>query len=133
MKESTVLNHGYTVEVSGWDDEENFFVERTKLEWNEPSVKKVMLRNRVRVGSMVFLRLLEPMSPSTNLPVAYRARQMGDEARGEYVEVDLEQLWSCEPGKTTNCGLSRLPSYALAGSAESKPAPSSPPRRQQPR
>jgi hypothetical protein len=133
MNESTALHHGYTVEISGWDQQENFFVERTKLEWNEPNLKKVMLRNRVRLGSMVFLRLLEPVSPSTNLPVAYRARQMGEEARGEYAEVNLEQLWSCKPAKAANGDPSRFPPGAPAGSAESRPAPSPPPRRQQPR
>jgi hypothetical protein len=127
------LNHGYTVEVSGWDQEENFFVERTKLEWNEPNVKKVMLRNRVRLGSIVFLRLLEPMSPSTNLPVACRARQMGDEARGEYAEVDLEQLWSCKPAEAANSGPSGFPLSAPAGALESRPAASPPTRRQPPR
>lgn len=63
----------YNVEISGWDTSENFFVERTALDWEEDDTKQVTLRAVVREGAVVFLRLLQPFGDGTSLPVACRA------------------------------------------------------------
>ena len=96
--ESTKTNHpagesdGYRVEVSGWDAHENFFVEKSMLVWTENAGKRLALKAGVRVGSVMFVRLIQPLGGGTSFPVAYRA--VGIEVAGpdSRVLVTLEQL-----------------------------------------
>ncbi len=62
----------YPVEVSGWDREQQFFVEKTELDWAEDDSKRIYLRHAMRVGSVVFVRLLSPASPGQGFPIAYQ-------------------------------------------------------------
>ena len=93
MNEATEEVERYTVEVSGWDHDEDFFVEQTQLEWQGQDVKKVNLRNRVRPGAMVFLRLLGPLNPPSVIPVAYRVGKVLSPDERKCSQVSLEQLW----------------------------------------
>jgi hypothetical protein len=61
----------YRVEVSGWDKSQTFFVEKSELEWNEESGKYVTLSSAVPDGSVVFLRLIQPLSADRSQPVPY--------------------------------------------------------------
>jgi len=63
----------YSVEVSGWDSNQSFFVEKSDLEWNEETGKRVVLSRRVREGSILFVRLLQPTAQERSYPVAYVA------------------------------------------------------------
>lgn len=47
----------YPVAVSGWDEHEDFFVEKTDLQWSEQSGKHILLLRPIVSGSLVFLRL----------------------------------------------------------------------------
>jgi hypothetical protein len=67
----------YSVEVSGWDISEGFFVEKCELEWNEQSGKCVALRRMLSEGAHVFVRLLQPMSAERSSSVAYEAHFAG--------------------------------------------------------
>lgn len=67
----------YPVEASGWDSTQSFFVEKSELEWNEVTGKYLTLSRSLCPGSMIFLRLLQPMSLDRSLPVAYHAQPMG--------------------------------------------------------
>ena len=40
----------YSVEVSGWDNNEDFFVEKTELHWSEQSGKHILLFGADRFG-----------------------------------------------------------------------------------
>ncbi len=62
----------YPVEISGWDREQQFFVEKTALDWSEDSGKRVYLRHPVRDGAVVFVRLLSPTSSGQGFPIAYQ-------------------------------------------------------------
>ena len=62
------------VEASGWDAAENFFVERTALEWEGDDNEEVELHSPLQPGSVIFLRLLH--SGSESFPIAYRATQI---------------------------------------------------------
>lgn len=73
MNFQTKEESGYTVEISGWDSSDNFFVERTMLDWESGESKRVSVRSALREGSVVFLRLLQPFGEGTSLPVACRA------------------------------------------------------------
>ena len=61
----------YRVEVSGWDKSQTFFVEKSELEWNEESDKQVCLSSAVPDGSVVFLRLIQPLTTDRAQPVPY--------------------------------------------------------------
>ena len=61
----------YRVEVSGWDKSQTFFVEKSELEWNEESGKHVSLSSAVPDGSVVFLRLIQPLSADRSQSVPY--------------------------------------------------------------
>ena len=61
----------YRVEVSGWDKSQTFFVEKSELEWNEESGKHVTLSSSVPDGSVVFLRLIQPLSADRSQSVPY--------------------------------------------------------------
>jgi hypothetical protein len=63
----------YRVEVSGWDKNQAFFVEKSELEWSEESGKRVALSNAVADGAVIFLRLLQTHSADRSHPVPYEA------------------------------------------------------------
>ncbi len=63
----------YRVEVSGWDEKENFFVEKTTLEWSEGTGKKIELRARLAAQAVVFVRLAQQLGGSNSFPIPYRA------------------------------------------------------------
>jgi hypothetical protein len=63
----------YRVEVSGWDSNQEFFVERTDLEWSKDVSKLIVLSRPVPAGSLLFLRLLNPTCLDRVHPVPYQA------------------------------------------------------------
>jgi hypothetical protein len=67
----------YAVEASGWDSTQSFFVERSELRWDEVIGKHLTLSRSLCPGSMIFLRLLQPISQGRALSVAYRAQHVG--------------------------------------------------------
>lgn len=77
------LTDTYPVEASGWDSEHSFFVEKSELEWNEATGKQLVLSRSLCPGSMIFLRLLQPLSPDRALPVAYHAQLSGVTPEGQ--------------------------------------------------
>lgn len=81
----------YRVEISGWDTSDNFFVERTTLNWDDET-KRVSLRSAVREGSVVFLRLLQSFGNGTSLPVTYRVVKLAGRGADGGTLVELMQL-----------------------------------------
>lgn len=94
------LTDTYSVEASGWDSAQSFFVEKAELEWNEATGKHVTLTRSLAPGSMIFLRLLQPMSPDRSLPVAYHAQPVGVTPEGQQ-QFRLNQI---EPKSSSNNG-----------------------------
>ena len=72
----------YRVEVSGWDDNKAFFVENSELEWSDDSGKQVTLKRGLNNGTVVFLRLLQPISNDRPRPVAYEAELVAGDEEG---------------------------------------------------
>jgi hypothetical protein len=83
---------GYRVEVSGWDANESFFVEKSTLVWSEKLGKRLALKSLVRIGAVLFVRLIQPLGGGSGFPVAYRAVEFGAGKSGERGMVTLEQL-----------------------------------------
>ncbi len=67
----------YPVEASGWDSAQSFFVEKSELKWDEVTGKLLTLSRLLSPGSMIFLRLLQPISQDRSLSVAYQAQHVG--------------------------------------------------------
>src|SRR5271156_1405726 len=91
----TTANHGhrYRVEVSGWDAKENFFVEKTSLDWREREGKTVALHATVRLDSVLFVRLLRPLGGGADFPVPHRAVKVEDSGKDATCkDVGLEQM-----------------------------------------
>jgi hypothetical protein len=73
----------YRVEVSGWDQNQAFFVEKSDLEWNDDSGKLVVLRSAVPDRALVFLRLLQSLGVDRSHPVPYEAELVAITAEGQ--------------------------------------------------
>ncbi len=84
--------NSYRVEISGWDLAENFFVEKTALKWDGQGTKEACVQSSLREGTVVFIRLLQPLASENNYPIAYQAVCVGTrDARG-LIRIGLEQL-----------------------------------------
>jgi len=83
---------GYSVEVSGWDEQDDFFVERTVLDLGLCDEKEVSLRYPLREGAVVFVRALQPFEDSDRCPVACRVTHVSDEGTEGKARIQLEQL-----------------------------------------
>jgi hypothetical protein len=62
----------YSVEVSGWDCEKHFFIERTSLYMDRAGTRTVILRNHLRNGLLVFVRLKSAAFAVQKFPQVYR-------------------------------------------------------------
>ncbi len=84
MSEPSSATASYRVEVSGWDAQDAFFVEKTTLEWDAAGGKRLLLRSQVAIGAVVFVRLLDPTGRQA-IPVAYHVLGVGrPDGRGSY-------------------------------------------------
>jgi len=81
----------YRIEVSGWDLDQNFFVEKTDLEWSD-SDKKVRLRHALNKGAIVFVRLVGESTLESSYPLAYEIVDVNRLHEERTYEIVLEQL-----------------------------------------
>ena len=77
------LSSTYSVEVSGWDNSHVFFVERSELSWDEETGKHLTLSRQLHSGTMIFVRLLQPLAPDCAFPVAYQAEPVAITPEGQ--------------------------------------------------
>lgn len=89
--ETVAMDH-YRVEVSGWERAENFFVEKTMLDWNQEGKKDIALRAEVREGSVLFVRLLQTSVDVNNIPIAYQAVKIASKDPNGRTRLWLEGL-----------------------------------------
>ncbi len=110
MSPQNPLSTFYLLEISGWDRTEKFFVETTELDWSEENDKKVHLCHPLRVGALVFVRLLHPPTSVDRTPVAYQVETVTEgDATGTWL-VCLTQL---HPRSRTNACLEQIPAQNL--------------------
>ena len=72
------------VEVSGWDEDEVFFVERSELGGDEHAGKHVTLSRMLSEGSIIFVRLIQPTALHRANPIAYEAEFVGCSPEGNH-------------------------------------------------
>lgn len=102
VSELTGRDASYRVEVSGWDARENFFVEKTSLDWRDREGKTVALHAAIRLDSVLFVRLLRPLGGGADFPVPHRAVSVEDRSTDAFhMHVGLEQMqpWRVTRGR----------------------------------
>jgi hypothetical protein len=74
----------FRVEVSGWDENEMFFVEKSDLAWDEFAGKHVSLVHMLPDGVIIFVRILQPTAIRQAPPVAYQVEFIGCSPEGSH-------------------------------------------------
>jgi hypothetical protein len=74
----------YRVEVSGWDENEIFFVEESDLDWDKFVGKHISLRRMLPDGALVFLRMLQPIALRQSPPMPYQVAFIGCDPEGHH-------------------------------------------------
>ncbi len=72
MGDSSSSGSNYPIEISGWGLDNEFFIERTDLEWTSGAEKQVCMQRAVAEGSIVFVRLFSSEPSNNSVPVAYQ-------------------------------------------------------------
>ncbi|HET7108509.1 MAG TPA: hypothetical protein VFI38_16970 [Candidatus Acidoferrum sp.] len=72
------------VEVSGWDEDQIFFVERSELDWDEYAGKHVTLTRMLSEGSIIFVRPIQPTALHRPNPIPYEAEFVGCSPEGNH-------------------------------------------------
>jgi len=87
------------VEISGWDLSERFFVERGILRNEKEDQQVAVVHRTVRLGGLLFLRLLGNAHAGMSFPVAFRVREIRAGATPGGFEVVLKQMWPRRAGE----------------------------------
>jgi len=82
--ETPSLTQTGTVEVSGWDEDEVFFVERSNLDWDEYAGKHVTLTRMLSEGCIIFVRPIQPTALYRANPIPYEAEFLGCDPEGNH-------------------------------------------------
>jgi len=72
----------FRVEVSGWDEDEIFFVEKSHLDWDDYAGKHISLRHMLPEGAIVFVRVLQPTALRPAPPIPYQVEFVGCDSEG---------------------------------------------------
>lgn len=91
MESRGAEREGKIAEISGWDAEENFFVEKTILQ-EDGHGNRADLRARLRVGSLVFVRTVEECSMNRAVPVTYRVSSIRVHARNGQADSSAREV-----------------------------------------
>jgi hypothetical protein len=70
-------NNTCSVEISGWDEHEVFFVEKADLDWNDLAGKQIVLQHKLASGSLIFIRRLHSVTMKRSAAIAYVAEFTG--------------------------------------------------------
>jgi hypothetical protein len=81
-----------TVEVSGWDAKEDFFVEKTNFDPEADGRMEIALRSSLREGCVVFVRVLEQLATGCSFPIAYQAMNIIGREKDGRARVGLKRL-----------------------------------------
>ncbi|MGA2097848.1 MAG: hypothetical protein ABSH39_16235 [Candidatus Acidiferrum sp.] len=81
--EDLVGSRLYAVEVSGWDNQQKFFVEKCDLAWDDDSGKQIELRRKLHDNALLFIRLSQTDDGERSSPVVYEAEWVGTGPNGQ--------------------------------------------------
>ncbi|HXX16479.1 MAG TPA: hypothetical protein VEJ47_16385 [Candidatus Eremiobacteraceae bacterium] len=72
------------VEVSGWDENQSFFVEKSDLAWDDFAGQHISLQRMLPDAAMVFIRTLLPQGVHQAPPVVYTVEFIGCDPEGHH-------------------------------------------------
>ena len=72
------------VEVSGWDEDQVFFVERSELGWDDYAGRHVTLTRMLAEGSIIFVRPITVDGTASLQPDPYEAEFVGCSPEGNH-------------------------------------------------
>ena len=78
------LKQSGLVEISGWDEDEIFFVERSEVDWDEYAGRHVTLTHMLTEGSIIFVRPIQPTAVHRANPIPYEAEFVGCSPEGHH-------------------------------------------------
>jgi hypothetical protein len=78
------LKQSGLVEISGWDEDEIFFVERSEVDWDEFAGRHVTLTRMLTEGSIIFVRPIQPTAVHRANPIPYEAEFVGCSPEGHH-------------------------------------------------
>jgi hypothetical protein len=78
------LKQSGLVEISGWDEDEIFFVERSEVDWDEFAGRHVTLTRMLTEGSIIFVRPIQPTAAHRANPIPYEAEFVGCSPEGHH-------------------------------------------------
>ena len=82
----------YLIEISGWDTDNCFFVERVNLAWTAEGEKQIHLLRKLSEGAMIFVRSISFDASSMSVPLAYKIKKvMSADHTGTY-RMDLVKM-----------------------------------------
>jgi hypothetical protein len=84
ISETLAQSEGYRVEVSGWDENQSFFVEKSDLGWDDFAGKHISLQRMLPDGAMVFVRALQTQSLGQSPPSVYKVEFIGCDPDGHH-------------------------------------------------
>lgn len=71
------------VEISGWDENEAFFVERSELGWSDTAGEHVTLSRMLSEGAIIFVRPIQTTAEHRANPIPYAAEFAGWSPQGQ--------------------------------------------------
>jgi len=112
----------YSIEVSGWDVEARFFVERAELRWAEDGEKFISLRSIVHDGSLLYLRPISSTGSVGPLLMAYQAELADDDVTGDTNRYSVHLVPHRRSGSVNEPGNPLLDSFGVFSRHEKQPA-----------
>jgi hypothetical protein len=82
----------YRIEASGWDLNDEFFVEKTDLFWDRFGGKKQLLHHTLSSGAVVFIRLAGHEVLEGSAPLIYQVEKAEPIDSNGQCEMQLRQL-----------------------------------------
>ncbi|HEY1483280.1 MAG TPA: hypothetical protein VGF19_11175 [Candidatus Acidoferrum sp.] len=71
------------VEVSGWDEDELFFVEKSAMTTDEFECNYISLRHHLPDGAIIFVRSIQSAYLHRPNPIAFEVESLGYDADGQ--------------------------------------------------
>ncbi len=70
-------------EISGWDMDELFFVEKAEVDWDESAENiRIRMNRPLRKGTLIFLRHMQAVMSGQSYPVAYSVEPVWTDESG---------------------------------------------------
>ena len=82
--ETQLVTQTGMVEVSGWDEDEVFFVEQSQLGSDLYAGKHLTLSRMLSEGSIIFVRPIQPTAQHRANPIPYEAEFVGCNPEGNH-------------------------------------------------